>query len=518
MTTRQRRLLDRARRSVTSNPSLCLDSVERLLSSGEEETELLILKARALLQLDRGTEACTIWNALLGTRPLAQQLELEAMACLLKCFDYAGIKQLLPRVAADLPDEERQIVLCIRAAQAVRESELALKLCQRLTTIAPGNPVHICKLGTLYQGFGRMEEAERAFRKALSLDPDYQPGWYFLATLRKWTADDPIRSNLEDFLQRHADTGADTRAAHYALAKVHEDGNSYDDAFQHLERGAQQFRARSGYHSSMDRKLFADLQDWFLASADDAPPDCEPDGPLFILGMPRTGSTLSDRILSSHSEISSVGELMCFRRAVEASCGASGETDFFVSFFSSAPPALPYREIGERYLAMLAPLVGQERYFIDKMPMNYVFAGLIARSLPGARFIHTVRNPMDTCFSNYKQMFGEGYYSYSYDLDDLAMHYRLYHELMAFWHSAMPDRIYDLEYEALVADPEGESRALLDWLGLGWEPRCLEFHASPGAVHTASVSQVRQPVYRGSVAKWRKFERHLKPLQQALGF
>jgi tetratricopeptide (TPR) repeat protein len=517
VTTRQRRLLDRARRSVTSNPSLCLDSVERLLSDGEDQIELLVLKARALLQLDRGTEACAEWKTLLGYLLLAQELELEAMACFLKCFDYAAIKQLLPRVAADLPDEERHIVLCIRAAQAVRESELALKLCQRLTTIAPENPVHTCKLGTLYQGFGRMEEAERAFRRALSLEPNYQPGWYFLASLKKWPPDDPIRGDLEDFLQRHENTGADTSAAHYALAKVHEDGKTYDDAFQHLERGAQQIRARSGYHSSMDRKLFADLQDWFLASADDALPYCEPDGPLFILGMPRTGSTLSDRILSSHSEISSVGELMCFRQAVEETCGASGETDFFVSFFSSALPALPYREIGERYLAKLAPLVGQERYFIDKMPMNYVFAGLIARSLPGARFIHTVRNPMDTCFSNYKQMFGEGYYSYSYDLDDLTSHYRLYRELMAFWHSAMPDRIYDLEYEALVADPEGESRALLDWLGLEWEARCLEFHTNPGAVHTASVSQVRQPVYRESVEKWRKFERHLKPLQQALG-
>ena len=169
-----------------------------------------------------------------------------------------------------------------------------------------------------------------------------------------------------------------------------------------------------------------------------------------------------------------------------------------------------------RYLEMLSPLIGPERYFIDKMPMNYAFVGLIARALPKARFIHTLRDPMDTCFSNYKQMFGEGYYGYSYDLETLAQHYQLYSQLMAFWQQQLPGQIYNLQYEHLVAEPESEVRKLLHWLNLSWDPRCLEFHKNKTAVNTASVSQVRQPIYKGSVEKWRKYEAQLQPLSLAL--
>ncbi|MEH6584791.1 MAG: sulfotransferase, partial [Halioglobus sp.] len=322
---------------------------------------------------------------------------------------------------------------------------------------------------------------------------------------------------LKGFLERNESTDIDTTAAHYALAKELEDLGLYETAFEHLQTGAAQMRQRSNYSVERDRKLFTELQAWFTRSCHDVGPSEGEEGPVFILGMPRTGSTLTDRILSSHSEVESVGELMCFKRAVEELCGGQGQADFFVSFFGQASSELPYEDIGNRYREMLSPLTGGERYFIDKMPMNYAFVGLIARALPGARFIHTVRNPMDTCFSNYKQMFGEGYYGYSYGLEELAEHYKLYRKLMEFWCQQLPGRIYDLQYEQLVAQPEAEVRKLLHWLDLDWQAGCMDFHKNAAAVNTASISQVRQPIYRGSVEKWRKFEAQLGSLQAALG-
>lgn len=511
---RRRRLWKRVEESCDTNPVMALEGIELLLLEQPDSRKLLLFKARALSRLERSNEAAKCWRPLLeGDDTLA----LEALPVFLASFDYAAIKTALATLQADLPEVEDALVLCIRAAQAVRQSGLALELCERLVGLAPQSPVHRTKLGSLYQSFGRMEDAENAFRAALKTDPDFQPAWYFLAQLRKWEPDCNHSGELGDFLEHHGSSAIDTSATHYALAKELEDLALYDDAFEHLEAGAAQVRSRSHYHIDQDRKLFAELQDWFVRSGEAHCEGLSEEGPVFILGMPRTGSTLADRILSSHSEVESVGELMCFKRAVEELCGGQNQPDFFASFFSQAPGQLPYADIGRRYLEMLSPLTGESRYFIDKMPMNYAFVGLIARALPRARFIHTVRNPMDTCFSNYKQMFGEGYYGYSYDLEQLAAHYKLYRELMAFWRRQIPGRIYDLHYEELVTNTESEVRQLLNWLDLEWQPDCLAFHRNSGAVNTASVSQVRQPIYRGSVEKWRKFEPHLGSLKTSLG-
>ena len=321
---------------------------------------------------------------LLDLSPDDIELALEALHFYLGSFDYAGIKHLLARLEGQFPEREAALMLCIRAAQAVRQSALALDLCERLVALAPENPVHRSKLGSLYQSYGRMDEAQRAFEEALSLDPDFQPARYFLAQLRKWEPGLDHLQELKTFVERQEATGNDTSAAHYALAKELEDIGSYQESFHHLQCGAMQIRQRSAYDSNQDRKLFCELQNWYVKSSGQIKAGFEREGPVFILGMPRTGSTLTDRILSSHNEVESVGELMCFKRAVEEVCGGQGQADFFASFFGEAPLDLPYQEIGARYLEMLSPLTGKERFFIDKMPMNYVFVGLIARALPKA--------------------------------------------------------------------------------------------------------------------------------------
>jgi tetratricopeptide (TPR) repeat protein len=513
---RRRRLLDRARRSQETSPQLCLDNVEQILLHCEVTSELLLLKSRALVRLGRFTEARNSWEELLRLWPDEIEVMLEALNFFQANYDYPAMKRVLSQFYEDPPDREDALRTGIRVAQAVRAPDMALELCQRLVALCPENIVHRCKLATLYQSNGRMTEAECEYERVLSINPDYQPAWYFLAQLKKWESDNNHIVELTGFLERHESTGVDTSAAQYAKAKELEDLGLFEEAFHYLQCGARQIRARTAYDIQQDRKLFSALRDWYSSSTPQGGTGVSQEGPVFILGMPRTGSTLTDRILSSHSEVESVGELDCFKRAIEESCGGLGQNGFFGSLFGKAPPDLPYHEIGSRYFDMLAPLTTGKRFFIDKMPMNYVFVGLIARALPGARFIHTQRNPMDTCFSNYKQMFGKGYYGYSYDLNELAAYYTLYTELMAFWHSQLPGQIYNLEYESLVAEPEAETQKLLHWLNLSWEPECMEFHQSRDVVNTASMSQVRQPIYSGSVGKWRKFEPQLKPLLAAL--
>lgn len=511
---RRRRLWGRVESCVETRPDWVLDAVAQLLPDGGDVRELKKAEARALTRLNRQAEAARCWATLLEDDQSDDAV--EALPCLLSSFDYASIKKALGILRDAIPRDEEALILCIRAAQVVREFDLALSLCERLVDIAPLNPVHQAKLGSLYQSHGRMQDAQQAFEQALKLDANFQPAWYFLAHLRKWEAGMDHLGELTDFLEQYEGAGTDTSATHYALAKELEDLGLYHEAFSHLESGARQMRSRSRYHVDQDKKLMTELQAWYRRSAPSTAPGMQGEGPLFILGMPRTGSTLTDRVLSSHSDVESVGELNCFKRAVEECCGGQGHADFFASFYAHAPSTLPYNKIGARYLEMLSPLTTDKRFFIDKMPMNYAFVGLIARALPGARFIHTVRNPMDTCFSNYKQMFGEGYYGYSYDLQELAGHYKLYCQLMDFWRQQLPGRIYDLHYEQMVVDTETEVRKLLHWLGLEWQPQCLEFHQNKAAVNTASQSQVRRPIYRDSLEKWRKFENCLGPLLNAL--
>jgi hypothetical protein len=237
--------------------------------------------------------------------------------------------------------------------------------------------------------------------------------------------------------------------------------------------------------------------------------------------MPRSGSTLIDRMLSCHSKVSSAGELLCFRAAVQELYGASSRGDFFEHFFEQDQLELDFAAIGKRYGELAAGASGATPHFTDKMPMNYFLLGLIALALPGARFIHTVRNPMDSCFSMYKQLFGANFYNYSYDQEAVAQHFSHYRALMARWHQCFAGRILDVHYEQLVTSPRETLAATLQHLSLDWEEGCLDYHRSTAAVDTASAAQVRKPLYTSSVGKWRHYQQWLEPMrktQHAAGF
>ena len=232
--------------------------------------------------------------------------------------------------------------------------------------------------------------------------------------------------------------------------------------------------------------------------------------------MPRTGTTLVERILASHSDVQSAGELANFavemmRLVKEQAAGRKLPRDALVELSAD----IDFAKLGEAYIESTRTTTGGVRHFIDKLPLNYLYVGLIHLALPNAKIVHVQRDPMDTCYAVYKNLFADAY-PFSYDLEELARYYVAYHDLMVHWHEVLPGVIHSTHYETLVDDVEGEARRLLEYCGLGWQPACLEFHKLDEVSMTASAAQVRRPVYRSSVGRWRDYEQQLQPVYNIL--
>jgi hypothetical protein len=239
--------------------------------------------------------------------------------------------------------------------------------------------------------------------------------------------------------------------------------------------------------------------------------------PIFVVGMPRTGSTLAERILTSHSAVSSAGELqnfpVCLKRAAATASPRVLEPETV-----AAAADLDFRALGESYLRSVQSLVGNTPHFVDKLPLNFFCIGFISRALPNARIICMRRHALDTCISNFRQLFAFDlpYYRYAYDLNDTADYYVSFHRLMEHWARELPGKILQVQYERLVADPAAETRRMLDFCGLPWEDACRDFHANPAPVATASAVQVREPLHARSIGRWQCYAARLDEVRQRL--
>ncbi len=370
-------------------------------------------------------------------------------------------------------------------------------------------------LGSVLKSRGDLTGAADALRQALQLEPGMGEALANLLDI------DPEAGSTEDALQlaavadSEAASPEDRIAAGFAAGRLFARLGRYDEAFGAYCNGnalrAEADRARGqGFDRDAHRAFVDDLLANYPASGQsNVPPIIDADQtPLFVLGMPRSGTTLVEQILSSHPSVTGAGEVPYLAEAVAAVGGPA------------AAAALQTQEalsVGEVYVAKLRALAppGAAR-ITDKTPTNFLHIGALARMLPGARIIHCRRDAADTCLSCYFQNFGRGH-SFTNDLVDLGSYYSDYRRLMDHWHAALPDRILDIDYEALVAEPEPEIRKLLGFCELSWEPACLEFHKNPRAVLTASNAQVRRRLYSTSVARWRPYEAHLGPLFDQLG-
>ncbi len=363
-----------------------------------------------------------------------------------------------------------------------------------------------------YQENGRSAEALTLLDELLAEFPASVAGWHTRADMVKFKADDPEIDRMEALVgPTGVQSNADRMSMHFALGKAYLDTGDSAAALRHLDRGNAMKRAITAYDpdathrwmESLAKAFSADLLKQFRgAGAASAMP-------IFVLGMPRSGTTLIEQILASHAQICGAGELKAISRLVQQAGG--------MPYALTGMTAERLTAMGEDYLARVAPLAQGKAHVVDKMPANFLYAGLIHLILPHARIIHARRDPVDTCLSCYSKLFG-GEQAFSYDQTELGRFYRDYQTLMAHWRSVLPaTHFIEVDYENVIDDIEREARRMLDFLGLPWEPACLDFHQTKRPVRTSSVNQVRQPVYKTSAGRWRQHAANLQPLLKALG-
>lgn len=383
--------------------------------------------------------------------------------------------------------------------------------------LAPANTAFRYNQAAALSFVGRQEEAEQALEALLALAPADARAHHLLAGLRRQT---PDRNHVDRLsaARRAARTPRDRLLLGHALAKEIDDLADPHAAFAILAETNAEHRAALPYRFADDAANFDAMEACWPTIARARVSDPPRASPIFVVGMPRTGTTLVDRILSSHPTVESAGELQAMPLAVKAAAGTRSRTVLDAETIRAVAGA-DLGAIGRDYLARAASHVaGAKPRFVDKFPGNFLYAGLIARALPDATIVCLRRNPMDTILANFRNLFaiGSRYYDYSYDLLDVAAYYHRFDRVMTLWREALPGRVLELRYEALVSNQQQETARLIAHCDLDWSDACLDFHANTAPVSTPSAAQVRRPLYRDSVDRWRLHADALAPAREVL--
>jgi len=299
------------------------------------------------------------------------------------------------------------------------------------------------------------------------------------------------------------------------MGKEYEDLQQWEQAFKAFSNGAAARRETIDFDEQAEIAMFDYLESEYTAPWIDSLPDGNPDpSPIFVLGQPRTGTTLVERIITSHSQVHSAGELQQLGLAMRRLSRYRNPKRFSAELFQMTRELEPAK-IGGMYLQTSGKMRGNKPRFVDKLPQNYLMIPLILKALPNAKIVHLVRNPMDACFSSFKQLFADAYL-HSYEQTEMARHHARYRHLMQIWRERFAGRFFDISYEETASNLEPNARALIDYLELPWEEACLNFHQQEGAVSTASAVQVREPAHTRSIGRWRQYQSQLEPMVSAL--
>jgi len=389
----------------------------------------------------------------------------------------------------------------------------------RALSISPDYAEAHCKYGIYLLEAGRLDEAVASLRRALEISPDCIEAQFSLALAGKVkpegkdlaalvAAEEAFRSGARPLSEK------DAMFLHFALGKSYDDIGDYDKAFPHFIEGCRLKRVTFGYDpDEMERYFVSIMRNFDAESMERLRGGGDPSQiPIFVLGMPRSGTTLTEQIIASHPGVHGAGELPDLMGIARRDIGGRVFPDNMSRLDRGRMAAW-----GEEYVAGLRRRAPEARRITDKTPRNFLAVGLIHLMLPDAKIIHVNRNPVDTCLSCFTTLFNHGQ-EHTYDLAELGRYYAGYARLMRYWRKVLPEGAFlEVQYEDIVADQEGQARRLIEYCGLEWDDACLDFHENRRAVHTASMTQVRQPIYRSSVERWRRYEKFLGPLFGALG-
>ena len=403
----------------------------------------------------------------------------------------------------------------------------AIKSYAKVIQLKPDYAKAYNNLGIVYQESGRLEKAVEQYRKALLVNPELAEVYAQLSSIKKFTEFDADIKAMEKLLNAKDSDQRQKIIIGFALGKAFEDLKQSKKSFQYIKNANHLHRSSYSYSISNDTAAFNKLkticsQEFFAAQDDPGLAESEKSAartifmPIFILGMPRSGTTLVEQIIASHPYVFGAGEPNTLAKVVE-NLGRQKNIGHYPEYISDLDHD-DFKRLGSAYLEMLATYRSKnESYITNKMPQNFFYIGLIKKILPWAKIIHCKRDPMDICFSIFKKFFSaKNSHPYAYEMTELGHYYNLYADLMKHWNKMLPGFVYDIEYENLVMDQEEQTRKLLAYCGLPWDDACLAFHKTKRRVTTASSVQVRQPIYKDSVELWKQHAKQLEPLRRVI--
>jgi tetratricopeptide (TPR) repeat protein len=447
-------------------------------------------------------------------------LLLRRLHCLQRCHQTAAALQLADSLCQAPPaDAEFLSELALECSQLKRFGQAA-QLYQQALTLQGENATLLYNYATMLRFCGQLDKAEQMLDKAIALQPLDTDAWHLRSSLRKQQASNNHCPGLTDMLQQQDLSPKQRVQLHYALAKELEDLTQYPQSFAQLQAGATLRRQHINYQLADDLVIMQRIQQQFSANffQQARPAGCNNAEPVFIVSMPRAGSTLAERMLGCDGQVQLAGELNNFASQLSRLCQLNQQQTVAKpdrSALVQQATKLDFATLGQAYIDSTRPLTGRHKHFVDKLPLNFLYVGLIHLALPRARIIHVQRNPIDHCYAIYKHLFADAY-PFSYQLDELAQYYQAYQALMAHWQHCLPGVVHTVQYEALVSQPEETSQALYQHCGLKWTKDCLQFHQhNQQASTTGSASQIRQPLYKSSVARWRCYQAELAVLTRA---
>lgn len=443
--------------------------------------------------------------------------QLQHGLCLARLGRFADLTAVVETLASKKMQSAYQHSALALLETQLGHREAALQRYLTAIELQPDDARHYYNAACLQRSLGDLEQAEQNFDAAIARNPKDYESWKIRSDLRPQTVERNHVAELEQLIAAGIEDPKGNVQVHYALAKELEDTGNWQRSFEILKAGSDTRRRLMQYDVNRDLETIAAIKRTFGAATFASPPPGSDNAEaIFILGMPRTGTTLVERIIASHTDVFAAGELNNFAAQLtimmqKQNAGKRVSRDEMVA--SSAH--LDFRRLGEAYVDSTRPFTGNSLRFIDKMPLNFLYVGLIHLALPNATIINVARNPMDTCYAIYKQLFVDAY-PYSYDLEELARYYVAYRDLMQHWHKVLPGVVHTVRYEDIVDDAETHSRQLVEHCGLKWQDQCLRFYENREASTTASTAQVRRPIYKSSLGKWRNYEKELQPLAEIL--
>jgi tetratricopeptide (TPR) repeat protein len=481
--------------------------------------EALRLLARIEHRREVLDEAELLLEAALKLAPNYRAARLDYVRVLIDRQKYLQAREEINSLLNLEPGNTDYLSLDAASCAGLGKHEEAIALYRQLLAKLPASAELHVSLGHCHKSVGRQKEATESYQTAAATRPSFGDAYWSLANLKtyRFSQDEIARMRAEEAAP--AADPVDRYHLCFALGKAFEDRNEYGESWQFYERGNALKHAESRYHPGIieintRQQIEVCTAEFFAARAGAGAPD--PD-PIFIVGLPRSGSTLIEQVLASHSQVEGTQELPDIQRIVLGMQGLQSDVDEprYPRVLAELAPE-DFRKLGERYMADTRAYRGNKPFFIDKMPNNFRHLGLLHLMLPNAKIIDVRREPMACCFSNLKQLFAKGQ-EFTYSIEYIARYYRTYLDLMRHWDAVVPGQVLRVWYEDVVEGLEGSVRRILEFSGLEFEPACLEFYKTKRSVRTASSEQVRQPIFRDGLFQWRNYEPWLGALKDCLG-